>query len=97
MSTNLPGNPHVFEGPQIADPETTNQAFFAEEGITAETMILSELARNTESNLAVAHEIRTQTLVQLHVHNASMAEKAFGPKFEDVPEWVVETLQAREN
>lgn len=62
--SNLPGNPHVFEGPQIASPETIENDFIGEEGVTAETMILSELTRNTEATLALAYEQRTATLVQ---------------------------------
>lgn len=57
------GNPHVFTGSQIADPDTINEGFIGEEGITAETMILSELTRNTEATLALAYEQRTANLI----------------------------------
>ncbi|RAX50882.1 hypothetical protein DQ353_00320 [Arthrobacter sp. AQ5-05] len=60
--SNLPGNPHVHEGPQVATSETINDHFIAEEGVTAETVILSELTRNTEATYALAHEQRTIAL-----------------------------------
>lgn len=61
----LPGNPHVFPGSQIADPDTINEGFIGEEGITAETMLLSELTRNTEATLALAYEQRTANLIAM--------------------------------
>lgn len=64
MST-MNGNPHIYPGPQIADPDTINEGFIGEEGITAETMILSELTRNTEATLALAYEQRTTAMVGL--------------------------------
>ena len=60
--SNLPGNPHVFEGPQIATPDTINEEI-AEQGVTDMTVMLSELARNTESNYALAFEQRTANLI----------------------------------
>lgn len=68
--SSLKGNPHVFEGPQIAPSETINLNFVAEEGISAETVMLSELTRNTEATLAAAYEQRTVALVQWAVHLA---------------------------
>lgn len=92
MSNNLPGNPHVYEGPQISPADSINEQFIAEEGITAETMFLSELARNTESNLAVAFEIRTQTLLQANLHNRVELARIHGGNLEDVPDEVLELI-----
>lgn len=61
--SNLPGNPHVHAGPQIAHPDWINESFIAEQGETVETVFLSELARNTEAILAVAYEQRTANLI----------------------------------
>ena len=59
----MDGNPHVFTGSQIATPDTINEGFIAEEGISFETVILSELTRNTEATLALAYEQRTANLI----------------------------------
>lgn len=61
--SDMNGNPHVFNGPQIATPDTINEGFIAEEGVSFETVILSELARNTEATLALAYEQRTANLI----------------------------------
>lgn len=63
--SNLPGNPHVYAGPQIAKPDWINESFIAEQGETVETVFLSELARNTEATLALAYEQRLATLATL--------------------------------
>ncbi|MGP5262764.1 MULTISPECIES: hypothetical protein [Glutamicibacter] len=63
--SSLPGNPHFFEGPQFATPETTNEKFIAENGPTDTTAILSELTRNTEATLALAFEQRTANMLAL--------------------------------
>lgn len=57
------GNPHVYEGPQVAEAETINEDFIAAEGINAETAFLSELTRNTEASLALAYEQHTANLI----------------------------------
>ena len=62
----MDGNPHVFTGSQIATPDTINEGFIAEEGISFETVILSELTRNTEATLALAYEQRTANLIALY-------------------------------
>ncbi|MGP5071684.1 hypothetical protein ACTXI0_04670 [Arthrobacter rhombi] len=69
--SDMNGNPHIHHGSQIADPDTINEGFIAEEGITAKTVILSELTRNTEATLAVAYEQRTANLIA--AFNASVA------------------------
>lgn len=61
--SDLKGNPHVYEGPQIANPETINDHYISEAGITDETVLLSELTRNTEATLALAYEQRTANLI----------------------------------
>ncbi|MGP9782575.1 hypothetical protein ACT3UQ_08955 [Glutamicibacter sp. AOP12-B1-11] len=93
MSANLPGNPHVFAGPQIASPVTINEDFIAQNGITEDTVILSELTRNTESNLAVAYEIRTQTLVQMLASNNQAAVRIYGADLHDAPAGLIEMLR----
>jgi hypothetical protein len=64
MST-LPGNPHAIPGPQVCDAGTINEEFVANEGLSDTTALLSELTRNTEATLAVAHELRTANLIAL--------------------------------
>lgn len=61
--TEMSGNPHVHEGPQVADAETINEEYIAVAGVTDETMALSELTRNTEATLALAYEQRTANLI----------------------------------
>lgn len=86
--SDLPGNPHVFEGPQIASPETIENDFIGEEGVTAETMILSELTRNTEATLALAYEQRTANLLKVLELQGRMhdAQQAFNLSAFDVAE-----------
>lgn len=62
--SDMKGNPHVYEGPQIAPPETINDHYISEAGLTDETVLLSELARNTEATLALAYEQRTANLLK---------------------------------
>ncbi|UGL61947.1 hypothetical protein SEA_EASTWEST_64 [Arthrobacter phage EastWest] len=48
---------------QLADEETNNEAYLAEQGITDETMQFSALHRVAESNLAIAYEQRTANMI----------------------------------
>ncbi len=82
MSTNLPGNPHAF----VATERLTANPVSAED---AHNLLADAIV---QSNLAIAFELRTQTLVQVNLHNRRETARQFRPSFEEVPEDVFEML-----
>lgn len=67
----MQGNPHLSKAsaasPQLIDPETANESYVAEEGITDQTMQFGALNRIAEATLALAFEHRTANLIAFEV------------------------------
>lgn len=49
------------------------------------------------SNLAVAFEIRSQTLALMHIENVKSAKQVYGPELEDVPEELTDFFREKVN
>ncbi|MGP5389834.1 hypothetical protein [Glutamicibacter arilaitensis] len=82
MSNNLPGNPHAHVATESLreNPVSTEVAY----NLLADSI--------TQSNLAIAFEIRTQTLLQANLHNRREAARLHGANFEDMPEDIREMI-----
>lgn len=84
MSTNLPGNPHAF---------VATERLLAMSSLDLKTIDLAMVADAiTQSNLAIAFELRTQTLAQINIHNRREAARMHGANFEEMPEEVREMI-----
>ncbi|WBL18499.1 hypothetical protein [Citricoccus sp. NR2] len=90
--SDMQGNPHVYEGPQIAPPETINDHYISEAGLTDETVLLSELARNTEATLALAYEQRTANLIALSVATYANGSAMFPGQADQVRNAIIARL-----
>lgn len=85
MSTNLPGNLHAFVATERAREMTSLESDKISLDVAADAIV--------QSNLAIAFELRTQTLVQVNLHNRRETVRQFRPSFEEVPEDVFEMLE----
>lgn len=71
MST-LPGNPHAESAQRQYD--YVGESWMSEEGITDATMISATIQASALATLAVAHELRTATLVNALLHDSLIGD-----------------------